>query len=186
MAIHVGVYNEAKEQYEEMEEFLGAPSFLYFAEILSKIMDSAREPEEGEAKDYREAFLSYLNEEREENESFFAAYCDFISRAGEALSAGRGAPEEPIAPAPEEFDPDARAFLGRLVISDEVVTPQLAGRLFYAVIWLGLVLKRYILHFEEQDPSVVPHLQFASEQIQRIAAYCERALEESVSFKFSC
>ena len=60
------------------------------------------------------------------------------------------------------------------------------GREQYFFAMLNDQRRHLAVHFEDSDPAVVPHLQFAAEQIQKIAAYCERSLEESVSFKFSC
>jgi hypothetical protein len=137
-----------------------------------------------------------VREGQEKGNERFAAYCEFVGNAYRSVAEEAGTPltnltdmntgKPPIAPEPSDFDSDVRSFLGRLIISEEIFDPAKLDQLYNALVWLGIVLRRHITHYEKEQPEVVPRLTLAMDCIKTMANYCETAIEQSQPLRFTC
>ena len=83
----------------------------------------------------------------------------------------------PIMPEGEEFDADAKAFIGRLILSDKPVTQDEAPVMLNALIWVGVICKRFIDLYETGVPESVEPFEFVMNCMRSIAGYCETTAE---------
>lgn len=190
--IQIGILSETGDSLEDAEPFLDFTSFFALAGILSRIMELVRQREDGENGLGHDAFFAYLPFDREANEARFVEYCESVRQNFEKLERQLGASpaalltgSKLIKPEIENYDPDIRAFMGRLVLSGEPVTPETAAVLMAASGWLMTILDRLILQYVDEDPDLTGHLQFAENVLAGVAAFCEEAIQGGRSIGFS-
>lgn len=193
MNFQIGYYDEEHDEFEAAEDFLGHGQIFYLAEVLSEVMPAVRQPdpEDAPTRAAFDAFTAYLSTGREAGDQAFREYYDFFfgpDEEPEATAKGETpeftADEPLMIPRAEDFDPDARAFIGKLILNRKVVSPEEATTLAGGLIWLGAVLKRQWTECEQANPESREQYQFALDAISLVADYAMGAVELGRSFGF--
>jgi hypothetical protein len=197
MGIDIGYWNAEEEDLEEVERLTGVPGFFAAAETLSgllRLMDEhglARDMGAAEIRTYWEAFERYVGGDPERHETRFAQYCAFVGQMGEALErehgpvvdvmTGRG----PMRPQAGEFAPEVRVFLARTLLDPAPVGPSEAETMYGALVYMGIVLKKFRDHWGGTDPALEERLAAIQAIVATVAGFCETCMNENRPFAVS-
>ena len=175
MTIYLETIDPAAGQASAREALLTTPQTLALAKILSTILPELRCIENPEIQYLANCFQDYLRVDSDLHERVFDAYYEDAMAAHH--SADAAAPPDAEAGA---LDPDARVFLGRLLLSSEIVTPVLANQMAPILGLLCGVISQYETQARRDQPVLVGPLRFAYRVMRTIALACDRAIEQSV------
>jgi hypothetical protein len=193
MSVEIGFYDKEEGEFEELEPLFNTPGLFAFAKALTFSMEHIRiRNEEPTCARGYDAFYKYLNERRDIGEGAFTKFCEGIARIqtemygeGEVEKAYDMATGGPVRqPRVEDYDPDVRAFLGRLILSGEIVDENTAELVFWALFWPASIIKVHRDNMEAEDHEALPAYNFAWESMHKIAEYAEAAYTGGRSFGF--
>ena len=193
MGIDIGFADTETESAEEeidMERVCSVPGFFSMAEVLSKLLDTMDENnipysfETPELEPVVEAFNFFVNEDPEIFEERFSSYCEFVRGAyqiaREQSTTGTDAltGQSFVDPHPEEFRPDVRAFLGRSILIQEPITPEMAEEIVPPMMFARALVAQFTAHFKDENPELSKHLENVEEMLATITKYFMESIEE--------
>lgn len=190
MGIDIGYYNAEDDDMEESERVSNVEGFFHVAEVLTRlldIMDEHKVPRHldiPDAQKFLSAFEAYTTENPEEYEDRFTRYCDFVCESYKVVQKQLGEGVQPvlgslIQPQAEEFRPEVRIFLGRCLLNPEPVGAEEAEKMLYALVYLAMVIARFVAHFKGEDPDAVKILEGVKDTLALISRYCEGCMEQN-------
>ncbi len=177
------------EELTEGEQIASVGGFYNLVMMMGNVFEPARAVDIPAVKEAMVEFDVLIEEIREAGDSNFAGYCAFTTQAakqvkdmgGDAASIAGG----PIAADPSQFHPDARAFLGRLILNDQPISPELCGR---AAPFVGISLGLFSAWRDqcaEDQPEASAAMGAAFDVLDIIRNYMDQAFEESRYALFS-
>ncbi|GAB4314512.1 MAG: hypothetical protein Kow0059_06350 [Candidatus Sumerlaeia bacterium] len=174
------------------ETILTGRQTLALARILNAVIPEMRRIAHPEIQYLAACFQDYLRTDADLHERNFTAFYEKL------MAAGPGDPTPPTAQdgdwtddeAPPlrdacAVDADVRVFLGRLLLSGEIITPALARQLAPVLGLLCGLLSQYETQARREQPALVRPLRFAYRTISTIAVACDGALERSGYLRLS-
>jgi hypothetical protein len=193
MSICIGFCDDSRKMMADPEELLTESSFFRYAGVVSAAMEGIRRRlKSPESAALYDAFFGYVAEGRERGQQAFADYLgEYRNALEQALGEDAGGAVELLSGGPalppdaEAYDPDARAFLGRLVLSGEIVSRDRSAQVFQGLGWLSSVLKRYVMEMRGVKPEYVPAFQFALDVTMKIGGYCGETYQGGPPFGFA-
>lgn len=185
--LKIAFYDPAKKDVFNVEDFLSPYELLGLAEILSwqaeVLRPDAAQLDTPELKDWYAGYLKFLESNHAAGEEAFATFCAMLNKmadmAGdESVSLETGEP--PLRPTPDEFHPDARVLLGQILLSEKPLAPQTASDAFWALVWVGIHLRKSIAVGTEEKWEMLGNFQFAMEAVQRLANWCDASTKQNI------
>ena len=186
MNIYIELINNETGETDEREVLLTTPQTIAVARILSSIFPEIQNIENPEIQFLAEGLFEYIHADSELHERSFAAFCEEVAaemaRSGDETSTINSPEENESGFAgldPMNFNHDVRAFLGRLLLSEEIVTPAQANQMSP---FLGLIcglLSQYETEARRTQPELATPFRFAYRAMSMIAKTCDFALEQS-------
>jgi hypothetical protein len=185
--IYIELINHETGNADEREVLLTPPQTVAVARILSSVFSELHSIDNPEIQYLAEGLYEYINADEELHEKSFAAFCDEVAAEIPEINsddskenASGFAPLDPM-----NFDHDVRVFLGRLLLSGEIVTPAQANQMSP---FLGLIcglLSQYETEARRSQPDLVTPFRFAYRAMSMIAKTCDYALEQSRYLRIS-
>ena len=192
MGIEICCLNQIKEpgRPDHRDHLLSVPDFFFVAALLSSMAEALRtEPEDSDQKEAREGFFVYLNKDREESEKRFKAYCEFTARSNAVLERQFGIVKDLVTGQPlikphiEDFDPDVRAFLGRLILDREPRGKAQAVETILAMLWPGGLAHSFALDRLASEPKTAEKFEFVYNLFTKISEYFQNAFADDDQFQ---
>ena len=169
------------------EEFATVAEFFNFTHMLGQMIELLKTDDlPDELKEVRDSFNSFIDEDREQYDKSFEGYCEFVQELAVDYASRQSNPEgvKYLDVEPENFQPDVRAFLGRLVLNEEPITPQKVEQFISALGALAGLLKTHQEHYKKEDPDVAAALENAHKKAGMIMQYAEEAAAQDCGFIF--
>lgn len=198
MGFDIGYYDPETEDLTDPQRICNVEGFFALAEMMTLIFRLLDENEipwhlnNPKAIQPYEVFRAYIARDREANEAKFAGYCEFARGAfAEAKKmAGEGGAvlgsNLSLHPQPEEFAPDARAFLGRSLLGGQPIDAEAAAELLQPLIWLLILFGSFETHFKDDQPDLSKHIHGLGEEIIVMGRFLESAMNENRTVFISC
>lgn len=181
MNLHIEIIAPDTGQPAAREAILSGAQMIALARILNVVLPEVRGLEQPEIQYLANCLQDYHRVDSDLHDRQFLAFYDDAIAAENPNAAGA---QSPIADS-ATIDPEVRAFLGRLMLSGEIITPVLANQL--API-LGLVcglISQYETQARRDQPAIVPPLRFAYRVMHAIALACDHALEQNLYLRLN-
>lgn len=177
------------EELTDGERVASIGGFFNLVMMMGNVFEPARAVEIPAVKEAMAEFDVIIEEIRELGDSNFAGYCEFTTQAAEKIKemAGDSASISggPVSADPSKFHPDARAFLGRLILNDRPISPELCGR---AAPFIGISLGMFSAWRDqcaEDQPEASAAMGAAFDVLDIIRNNMDRACEENRHVFFS-
>lgn len=190
MGIDVGYYDPEAQDMEDVERVSSVQGFFTIAEVLTRLLDIVAEnnlPRDLEFPNgpaFLAAYDEYIAHNQDEYEDRFSRYCDFVCQSFKMVHDELGTQPiigELIQPQVEEFRPEIRIFLGRCLLNPEPVGPEEARLMLYALVYLAMVIAKFVAHFHEENPEVCKVLEGVKDMLALVSRYCEGCIEHQKS-----
>lgn len=194
MGIDIGYCDPETGDLEDGERVTSVEGFFSIAEVLTRLLDILDEYKVPRNLDFPDAaaFLAayeeYISQNQDEYEDRFTRYCDFVCQSYKMIHDEFGT--QPIIgsliqPQVEEFRPEIRIFMGRCLLNPDPVGPEEARLMLYALVYLAMVIARFVAHFKDDDPAACKVLEGVKDMLALISRYCEGCIENQKSLMVS-
>lgn len=196
MSIEIALCSDQGEELQERQQILTFPSFLNLAKVLSWTAGNMRRKDASpETHHLQEAYVFYIEDNRERSIAQFDDYCRSMWESMESLVGQRDLEgvidirtgKRPVRSDPEDYNADIRALLGRLLLSDEAVDENEWQLTFDVLVWVGAILTRYINALSDEEHEFyeyLPGFEFCLSVFKQIAEYAELSKGSQRAFIF--
>ncbi len=192
MGFDLGYIEEGTDDFIIEERFANVEGFYNMIRVLGVALPVLRQmplPEDRKmAQVAREVFRwfdDYIHTNRKNWLEEFADYCDFTNYTADDLMKRMPPPPhrrseiDALRADPEEFDPDLRAFFGRLILFEQPIEPDLAEK----VVFLGRGLLAVLEAMAEQyqstgDKASLEATQICDSCFRTFIDFCEAKAQE--------